>query len=177
MRHHDLCPRAFTHRNRTGLQLAAKPVTPEFDLREIPAQTPPSPLPRRYVASTVGELPEDLFHVRVEADEAFTLALSNEDGEVLNVSVSTEQKLVVDRTRAGKRDFSPIFDSGLFAVTTAQRTGRGKMTVDLYFDRMIAEVFMDNGTVSNTTVVFPEKPYSKATLWGKGKLWIGGVKE
>ncbi len=161
----------------TGLQLASKPVTPEFDLREIPAQTPPSPLPRRYVASTVGELPEDLFHVRVEADEAFTLALSNEDGEVLNVSISTEQKLVVDRTRAGKRDFSPIFDSGLFAVTTAQRTKRGKVTLDLYFDRMIAEVFVDGGTVCNSTVVFPEKPYSKATLWGKGKLWIGGVKE
>lgn len=161
----------------TGLQLASKPVAPEFDLREIPAQTPPSPLPRHYTERTVGELPEDLFHVRVEADEAFTLALSNEDGEVLNVSVSTEQKLVVDRVCAGKNDFSPIFASGLFSVTTAQRTGRGKMTMDLYFDRMIAEVFMDNGTVTNTTLVFPEKPYSKATLWGKGKLWIGGVKE
>lgn len=92
-------------------------------------------------------------------------------------SVSTEQKLVVDRVKAGKSDFSPIFSSGLFSVTTAQRTERGRMTVDLHFDRMIAEVFMDNGTVNNTTVVFPEKPYSKATLWGKGKLWIGGVKE
>lgn len=161
----------------TGLQLASKPVTPEFALREIPAQAPSSPLPRHYMDRTVGDLPEDVFHVRVEADEAFTLALSNADGEVLNVSVSTEQKLVVDRVKAGKSDFSPIFSSGLFSVTTAQRTERGRMTMDLYFDRMIAEVFMDNGTVNNTTVVFPEKPYSKATLWGKGKLWIGGVKE
>lgn len=160
-----------------GMQLSSSPVTPEFDLKEIPAQEPPSPLPRHYVNRSVADLPVDLFHVRVEADEAFTLALSNEDGEVLNVSVSTEQKLVVDRSRAGKRDFSPIFDSGLFAVTTAQRTCRGRMTVDLYFDRMIAEVFMDNGTVCNSTVVFPEKPYNKATLWGRGKLWVGGKKE
>ncbi len=160
-----------------GLQLSSAPVTPEFDLREIEAQTPPSPLPRHYVPKTVGELPADLFHVRVEADQAFTLALSNEDGEVLNVSISTEQKLVVDRSKAGRSGFSPIFDSGLFAVTTAQRTARGKATVDIYFDRMIAEIFTDHGTVCNSTVVFPEKPYSKATLWGEGKLYIGGVKE
>ena len=93
------------------------------------------------------------------------------------MSVSTEQKLVVDRVCAGKNDFSPIFSSGLFSVMTAQRTGRGRMTMDLYFDRMIAEVFMDNGTVTNTTLVFPEKPYTKATLWGKGKLMIGGLKD
>lgn len=49
--------------------------------------------------------------------------------------------------------------------------------MDLYFDRMIAEVFADNGTVCNSTVVFPENPYQKATLWGKGKLWIGSLKE
>lgn len=162
---------------QTGMQLACRPVTPEFDLRQIPVQEAPTPTPRHYVERTVGDLPEDLFHVRVEADEAFTLALSNGDGETLNISVSTEQKLVVDRVRAGKNDFSPIFASGLFSVTTAQRTGSGKVTMDLYFDRMIAEVFMDNGTVCNTTLVFPEKPYNKATLWGKGKLWIGGVKE
>ena len=161
----------------TGLQLASKPVTPAFDLKEISPDPVPDPLPRHYVHKTVGELPGELFHIRVEADKAFTLTLANEDGEKLNVSISTEQKLVVDRTKAGKSDFSELFDSGLFAVTTANRTNRGKVTLDLYFDRMIAEVFTDDGTVVNCTAVFPEKPYQTATLYGEGKLMIGAEKK
>ena len=161
----------------TGLQLASRPVTPEFDLCEIAPQAKPDPLPRRYVKKTVGQLPGELFHVRVEADEPFTLALSNEDGEVLNVSISTEQKLVVDRTKAGKNNFSELFASGLFSVMSADRTNRGKVTLDLYFDRMMAEIFTDNGTVVNSTAVFPEKPYQTATLYGEGRLMIGAAKE
>ena len=102
---------------------------------------------------------------------------SNEDGEVLNVSISTEQKLVVDRMKAGKNDFSELFASGLFSVMSADSTKRGKVTLDLYFDRMMAEIFTDNGTVVNSTAVFPEKPYQTATLYGEGRLMIGAAKE
>ena len=111
--------------------------------------------------------------MRVEADGPFTLSLSNEAGEALNVSVSTDQKLVVDRSKAGKNDFSDLFASGLFSVMSADRTNRGRVTLNLYFDRMIAEVFMDNGTVINSTAVFPENPYQRATLYGEGRLFIG----
>ncbi len=160
----------------TGLKLASKPVTPAFDLHAIEPEAAPDPLPQRYVKKTVGELPGELFHVRVEAEGAFTLSLSNEAGEVLNVSISTEQKLVVDRSKAGKNDFNDLFASGLFSVMSADRSNRGKVTMDLYFDRMIAEIFTDNGTVVNSTAVYPEKPYQTATLYGEGKLFIGEEK-
>ena len=121
-----------------------------------------------------GALPGELFRIHVEAEAGFTLTLSNEGGEALNVSVSSEQKLVVDRLKAGRSDFSPLFESGLFSVTSAPRTQYGPVALDLYFDRMLAEIFVDGGTVVNSTVVFPEKPYQKATLTGGGRLWIGG---
>ena len=41
------------------------------------------------------------WYIRVEADPAFTLTLSNDEGEALNVFVSNEQRLVVDRSNAG----------------------------------------------------------------------------
>ena len=82
-------------------------------------------------------------------------------------SVSTEKKLIVDHVKAGKSDFSPIFSSGLFSVTTAQRTERGRMTVDLYFDRMIAEVFMDNGTECHRCL--PGKALQQGDALGKRK--------
>ena len=159
-----------------GLMLAQKPVTPAFEDAEIPAEPEPDPRPRLYLPKAEGALPGELFHVRVEAPAGFTLTLSNDDGEALNVSVSSEQCLVVDRTQAGRRDFSPLYAAGLFSVTNARRTGTGPVAVDLYFDRMIAEIFADGGTVVNSTAVFPEKPYTKAALLGAGRLWIGGPK-
>ena len=160
----------------TGLQLAFKPITPEFALEEVPAQPLPEDRPMFFVPTTEGALPGELFHIHVEADSIFTLTLSNEDGEALNISVSSEQKLVVDRTKSSNNHFSPMFDSGLFSVSSINRNNVGKMTLDVYFDKMIAESFLDDGTVINSTVVFPEKPYQKATLHGFGKLWIGKTK-
>ncbi len=158
-----------------GLQLAFSPVTPAFDLRETPA------LPVQMNTEHAGfflpkaedSLKGELFRVHVEADGPFTLRLSNADGEALNITLSNEQKLVVDRTAAGIRGFNPLYDSGLCSVMSCSRTMRGNAVLDLYFDRMIAEVFLDEGTVINTSLVFPKKPYETATLLGKGKMWIG----
>lgn len=163
-----------------GLMLAAKPIAPEFELAEIEPEKEPEGLTMmqklRYVPRAEGTLPGELFHVRVEAEGPFTLSLSNDLGEQLNISVSTEQKLVVDRAKAGWQGFSAPYDSGLFAVTSAPRSQYGPATVDVYFDRMLAEVFADGGTVVNTSMAFPEQPYTRATLTGKGRLWIGAPK-
>ena len=162
----------------SGLRLAAKPIAPRFRLEPAVREKMPENMTMierfRYVPKAETALPGELFHARVEADGPFTLVLSNDAGEALNISLSTEQKLVVDRTRAGWQGFSEPFDSGLFAVTSAQRPQFGPTVVDVYFDRMIAEVFADGGTVVNTSMAFPKQPYQKATLLGEGKLWVGG---
>ena len=156
-----------------GLRLAMKPVTPDFDLISAPAISPQQFYPHGSIPRAEGMLTCELFHIRVEAESAFTLTLSNDEGEALNVSVSNEQRLVVDRSNAGLKDFNALFASGLFSVMSAPRTQYGPVTLDLYFDHMIAEIYADGGTVVNTSVVFPGKPYQKATLLGKGKMWIG----
>ena len=157
------------------LRLAMKPVTPDFSLAAAPEIEPLKLNERQSVPRCEGALPGELFHVRVEAEGPFTLTLSNARGEALNVSLSTEQKLVVDRSRAGLRDFNPLYSSGLYSVMSAPRGQFGPATLDLYFDRMIAETYMDGGTLVNTSVVFPQEPYTKATLLGSGRLSIGGT--
>ncbi len=156
-----------------GLKLAMKPVAPAHTLREAPAIEPFPLNPRQSLPRAQIALNGDLFRVRVEAEGPFTLTLSNEDGETLNISVSNEQKLVVDRSNAGAKDFNALFASGLFSVMTADRNNRGPVAVDVYFDRMIVETFADEGTLVNTSILFPNKPYTKATLLGKGKLFLG----
>ena len=157
------------------LRLAMKPVTPDFSLAPAPEIEPLKLNERQSVPRCEGALPGELFHVRVEAEGPFTLTLSNARGEALNVSLSTEQKLVVDRSRAGLRDFNPLYSSGLYSVMSAPRGQFGPATLDLYFDRMIAETYMDGGTLVNTSVVFPQEPYTKATLLGSGRLSLGGT--
>ena len=158
---------------RAGLRLAAKPITPDFKLEPLTHVIPPKNPEKREPPMTCGELPGELFRVRVDAPGAFALTLSNEDGEALVVTVDNDRRVVVDRTRAGHRDFSPRFASGLFSVMSAPRTQSGPVALDLYFDRMIMELYTDEGTVSNTSLVFPRKPYTKITLLGEGKVWVG----
>ena len=160
-----------------GLKLAFAPITPDFDLQPaIPEEDKDPSLPPWYRIPTANaQLPGDVFHARVEAPSPFTLTLSNEQGEELKISVSNEQCLVVDRSRAGIRGLTPFFDSGMGSVMTTPRSLHGPVTLDLFFDRMIAETFTDGGTVINTSLVFPEHPYTKAVLRGEGKLWVGGV--
>ena len=120
-----------------------------------------------------GALPGELFQIHVEAKEHFLLTLSNEDGEALRITLDSEQRLVLDRTDAGQKDFCPQFESGLMSVPSAQRKMIGPFSMDLYFDRMFAELFADKGTLALTAAVFPKKPYTKATYNGDGALWIG----
>ena len=159
--------------NGGGLRLAMKPVAPDFKMTQAP-EIEPLPLNHRQsMPRSQAALPGELFHIRVEAEGPFTLTLSNNIGEALNISVSTEQKLVVDRSKAGLKDFNPFFNSGLFSVMTACRDQFGPATLDLYFDRMIAETYLDGGTLVNTSVVFPQKPYTMATLLGQGRMSVG----
>ena len=156
-----------------GIQLAFSPVAPEFDLAEVPSAVKSEAPSLFEPAKTEGTLPGELFHIRVEAPAAFTLTLSNEDGEAFHISINNEQSLIVDRSQSGHNKINALYDSGLFSFMAASRKMHGPVTLDLYFDHMIAEIYTDEGTVVNTSVVFPAKPYTKATLLGEGKLWIG----
>jgi fructan beta-fructosidase len=158
-----------------GLALAQKPITPAFVLEKakvLPA-LPPKPHMMYTLPTSEGELPGELFQIHLEAKGHFSLTLSNEDGEALRITLDSEQRLVLDRTYAGQKDFCPQFASGLMSVPSAPRKKIGPFSMDLYFDRMFAEIFADEGTLALTAAVFPKKPYTKVTFNGDGPLWIG----
>ncbi|MGI6378396.1 MAG: GH32 C-terminal domain-containing protein [Patescibacteria group bacterium] len=62
-------------------------------------------------------------------------------GEILRVTLDNEHRFVVDRTEAGHRDFHQLYEQGLMSVTVTPRLMKGKVSLDLYFDHMIAEIF------------------------------------
>ena len=156
-----------------GLRLAALPVVPFYDPEPHPAI--PQPDTGAFLKAppkAEAELNGELFCVKVETDGPFTLMLCNDLGDVLKVTLDNVGQFVVDRSEAGIRDFSGLYASGLMSVTKTPRLLDGSVSLRLYFDHMIAEIFADEGTFAHTSLVFPRAPYTKAVLLGEGTLWV-----
>ncbi len=95
---------------------------------------------------------------KVEDDENFVLTFSNELGE--EVMVSKEFGLVsIDRSRAGKSDFHQDFA----AIHSAPMSWEAK-EIRIFLDASSIEVFINNGELVMTSLLFPNSPWKKAEL-------------
>ncbi len=96
------------------------------------------------------------------------ICLQNDLGEKLLIDV-TQKEILIDRTRADRKDFSEIYEKpeyGKIAVT--RRTGDdGRMQI--FFDVSLLEVFAENGLSPIALSVYPGKPYNEISLEGEIK--------
>ena len=146
-----------------GLRLAAEPVAPEYAGEAV----------------QIGDgescpLPGELFRIDVEARGAFRAELSNDDGERFMFGLDAAQQLYTDRTHSAHSAFSDTFDSGCMSVTKTLRLLDGNMRLQLHFDRCVAELYADGGTYANTTLVFPDRPYTRISITGDATLRVVG---
>jgi fructan beta-fructosidase len=94
----------------------------------------------------------------VTSDEAFSLTLSNEVGE--EITVSKEMGLVtVDRQKAGKINFNRDFS----ATHSAPMSWKAE-SLRIFLDASSIEVFVNNGELVLTSILFPSSPWKKVTL-------------
>lgn len=156
-----------------GLALGSAPITPAFEMGEplTGERKGPGAQPEAHA-----QLPEGVFCLDIAAAGAFIAQIYNDAGEAFCFGLDNEHRFFTDRTRAGHLHFSPLFDAGLTAVTFARRLQAGPVSLRLYFDRCIAELFADEGTYANTTLVFPCQPYTHVRLLGEACLRVGSVK-
>lgn len=110
-----------------------------------------------------GRLPGEVFRLTVKGEGPCTVSLSNSNGEALLFGVDEENQVFVDRSRAGLRDFSPDFGSDWYSFLSAPRLFPGPWTLDLVFDRSVAELFTDQGTRVFTQLIYPSRPYTDVT--------------
>jgi hypothetical protein len=54
----------------------------------------------------------------------------------------------------------------MMGVVKTPRTFDGKVEMTVLFDTMTAEIFAEDGVYSNSTLVFPNKPYSRLRISG-----------
>ncbi|HPE77124.1 MAG TPA: glycoside hydrolase family 32 protein [Draconibacterium sp.] len=94
--------------------------------------------------------------------EEFGIKLSNEKGETFKIGYSPVNKtFFTDRTRAGQSSFSNEFSGKSIAYYELQNL----MEVRIFVDEASVEVFVDNGKLVMTDIVFPTEPYNKLELY------------
>jgi fructan beta-fructosidase len=102
------------------------------------------------------------FNIGTEFKDTLKLILENELGEkfITGYSGLTEE-IFVDRTKSGNSSFS----KGFAAVAKAPYQASGILKLRMFIDAASAELFVDNGKLVITTIFFPEKNYSKLTVF------------
>lgn len=104
-------------------------------------------------------LPSAAVEIRAEVsgDDSFSMILSNELGEEL--VINKEMGLVtVDRRKAGKANFNPDFA----AAHSAPMSWKAE-SVRIFLDASSVEVFVNNGELVLTSLLFPSSPWKKVT--------------
>lgn len=91
----------------------------------------------------------------------FKIDISNDKGEIVSIEKSGEE-LKIDRRKSGRIEFSQEFPS----VHNAPLNGIRVETVRLFIDRSSIEVFINDGELVMTDLVFPTSPYSKIDFQG-----------
>jgi fructan beta-fructosidase len=94
----------------------------------------------------------------VTDDKSFSMLLSNELGE--EVVISKEMGLVtVDRRKAGKAPFHPDF-----AASHAAPMSWEAKSLRIFLDASSLELFVNEGELVITSILFPSSPWKKITL-------------
>ena len=109
------------------------------------------------------KLPGALLELNFDVDPEegpFQLVLSNDLDEEVIIGL-TEEQLSIDRTNAGISNFEAGFAQKHYAPLHEEVN-----RVTIYLDKASLEVFINDGTVVMTEIIFPNKPYDKLSFIG-----------
>lgn len=115
-------------------------------------------------------LKDPLFELELEKEsgESARITLKNELGEKVMITFEDNQ-LIFDRTESGKISFEEGFGKRI----TAPITDITIETIRMYADRSSLEIFINDGALVMTEIIFPNAPYSQLETDGfqkKGKI-------
>lgn len=155
----------YAHATPTHPWRSAMSLVRELDLVRLPdgrlrvAQRPVLPPPSADGAGPV------VHRLRADARPGARtdVVLATADGQdVVTITVDGNRRTVsVDRTRSGDVGFHPLFPS----VDTAPLLGEGATVgLDVVVDGCVLEVFVDDGLVTLTELVFPRAPLTEIAV-------------
>ncbi|WP_194777402.1 glycoside hydrolase family 32 protein [Pararhodonellum marinum] len=123
----------------------------------------------RMESNTLSESSKEFQNELIEAilypdQQNFKIRISNDNGETVSIEKSGEE-LTFDRRQSGRIDFSPEFP----ADHHAPLNGIEVESVRIFIDRSSIEIFVNEGELVMTELVFPNSPFTKISLEGFGE--------
>ncbi len=107
---------------------------------------------------------EIIFDAEKTTSTEYGLILRNPSGDQYRISIS-QGSIWSDRTNAGKKDFEERFakmpHQGGHVVPDAQN----EIRLDVFFDKSSAEIFVNNGEVVMTDLLFPHSDFHEVYLY------------
>ncbi|RXM47181.1 glycoside hydrolase family 32 protein [Flavobacterium sp. YO12] len=106
--------------------------------------------------------------------EDYSFTLSNANGESLSFGLNNKENyLFVDRSKAGKIDFSDKF---ALPVSKAFLEGSQKSTAfKIILDKTSIEIFYNNGEKVMTEIFFLNKPFTSLSVTSKEKIEVNNL--
>ncbi len=114
------------------------------------------------------ELATQSFGLDMEGIGPGKITLSNALGEELVIEV-TEEEVIVDRTKADRKDFSERYARPEFGKVSVTRYQKGHYRLEMIFDVSVLEVFAEDGLIPVTMCVYPGNPYETVNIEGEIK--------
>ncbi|ALW84208.1 glycosyl hydrolase family 32 [Hymenobacter sedentarius] len=114
----------------------------------------------------------DKFQLKISTRQlaSFSVVLANGKGEAVVIGYDKPtNKYYIDRTKAGRTDFSPKF-AGRHTAPRLAKTTEADLT--LLVDATSVEVFADKGLTVMSELFFPTQPLSKLKLQATGNFTV-----
>lgn len=173
------------------IYLSVTPVTETRVLRKETKKIPAFSVTKDYHIHSLLSENEGAYELSLDIvtgkAEIMGFSLFNDKGEKVDIYFNLpEKKLVMDRTKSGITDFGKnsslhkvevhdrrkttainyIDDFALATWAPIQKDDRYKL--DIFVDKCSIEIFLNDGKIAMTNLVFPTEPYNRMYFYGKG---------
>jgi fructan beta-fructosidase len=103
-----------------------------------------------------------------------SITFENEEGNVFLLRC-TKDSYIIDRTKAGRNNFSPQFAEGAMGVIRIPRKNPNEKQIRLIHDGCLFELEADEGMTTASVCTYPNNPYTQATFSGCTEGMLGYI--
>ncbi len=159
-------PRSLHLKKKDKYRLISKPVE---ELESIESEPEMVILNSEMIKSEVAPLSTPIrtdvtFDLTATTASKFGFELTNSEGETYQFGYDQKRGLLFsDRTKAGKSIFSPDFAQNIHIAPYQSK--KGLLTLSYYLDRSSIEIFVNDGEMVMSELLFPSSPFNQASLF------------
>lgn len=126
---------------------------------------------KEYLVEKLLNVNDGAYELEMEVDasgsDGFVLELQNKSKEHIGFNFDLKNEtLSVDRAKSGIADINEKFAS---TVSKAPLARKNEYKIRLFIDNASSELFVDEGAVTQTNVMFPREPFNSLVIKNEGK--------